>query len=452
MAGGRAPTTRGSSRSGDRFLLSSEASSPLCDSPSRGFVGAGRAPLGVAERRDPMDLGGGVPSRRRVPRGFSGGSGTEETDRTSNPNAARPGTPPSGIFRLALSDHDRRREGLCGGPGERAYRGLRSAPVHAAAGQGRDLGSGGPSLVGGDRSERFSVPRPGSQIVDPRTVNFDVHPFLSFPWISARRHCGLAGAGSAPAAANRGTAFARRPADRSGPDRGAELDRRGPAHVWADGVRPRTGGKLGIRRHRAPDLDMAPGTGSVRLPRDRRGVRRGYRGIRHDPTVPSDPPASPPPGARGPLRHDDRFLFPATSTVGGPSDRPLASGGLLLPRDDGKLQGIDAAGALRWHRPGSPRRKGPSRPTPTPGRGTAIRARRLLELVGLRRPARRRHPLGYALDRPSAIRRTRRGPHAPGPSVVPAVEARLHPGDRASRNRDPTTGSTSASVGRRNPA
>src|SRR5207237_8723726 len=86
------------------------------------------------------------------------------------------------------------------------------------------------------------------------------------------------------------------------------------------------------------------------------------------------------------------------------------------------------------------------------GRGTALHARRLLELVGVRRHAGRRHPLGYALDRPSAIRRTRRGPHAPGPSVVPAVEARLHPGDRASRNRDPTTGSTSASVGRRNPA
>src|SRR5438067_13636840 len=175
MAGGRAPTTRGSSRSGDRFLLSSEASSPLRDSPSRGFVGAGRAPLGVAERRHPMDLGGGVPSRRRVPRGFSGGSGTEETDRTSNPNAARPGTPPSGIFGLALPDHDRRREGLCGGPGERARRGLRSAPVHAAAGQGRDLGSGVLSLVDCFLTQRFSVTPPVSLIVATRTLHSAAH-------------------------------------------------------------------------------------------------------------------------------------------------------------------------------------------------------------------------------------------------------------------------------------
>src|SRR5207247_986158 len=133
------------------------------DSPSGGFVGAGRSPLGMAERRHPMDLGGGVPRRRRVPRGFSGGSRTEETDRTSNPNAARPGTPPSGIFGLALPDHDRRREGLRGGSGERAYRGLRSAPVHAAAGQGRDLVSGGHGMVGDERGAQVSVSLRGAQ-------------------------------------------------------------------------------------------------------------------------------------------------------------------------------------------------------------------------------------------------------------------------------------------------
>src|SRR5205823_8278606 len=91
-------TTRGTSRSGDRFLFSSKAPSPFRDSPPRGFVGAGRPPLGVAERRHPMDLGGGVPRRRRVPRGFSGGSRTEETDYSSNPHAARARTPPSGIL------------------------------------------------------------------------------------------------------------------------------------------------------------------------------------------------------------------------------------------------------------------------------------------------------------------------------------------------------------------
>src|SRR5207249_4003280 len=248
--------------------------SPFRDSPSGGFVGAGRPPLGVAERRHPMDLGGGVARRRRVPRGCSGGSRTEETDYSSNPHAARAGTPPSGILGLALPDHDRRREGLRAGPCERAHRGLRSARVHAAAGKGRDLVTGGPGLVGDDRSTRFTVPRPGSQIVDPRTVNFDVHPLLSLPWLSAWRHCRIAGAGSAPAAANRGTAFARRLADRSGPHRGAELDRRGPAFLWANGIRPRTAGG------------------------------------------------------------------------------PLASRGLLLPRDDGQLPGIDAAGEPRPGRSG----------------------------------------------------------------------------------------------------
>src|SRR5204862_2272629 len=56
------------------------------------------------------------------------------------------------------------------------------------------------------------------------------------------------------------------------------------------------------------------------------------------------------------------------------------------------------------------------------------------------------------LDWPAAIGRTRRGTSAPRPSIVAAVEARLHARDRAGRNRDPTTGSASASVGGRNRA
>src|SRR5207247_4168386 len=146
--------------------------------------------------------------------------------------------------------------------------------------------------------------------------------------------------------------IARRPDGPGGPPAGAGVDPRGPAFLWANGIRPPAGGRAGIPRPPTPDPDMAPGTGSVRLPRDRRGVRRGYRGIRHDITVPSDPPASPPPGARVPLRHDDRFLFPAHSAVGGPAGRPLASRGLLLPRDDGQLPGIDAAGEPRPGRSG----------------------------------------------------------------------------------------------------
>src|SRR5947199_6763783 len=59
---------------------------------------------------------------------------------------------------------------------------------------------------------------------------------------------------------------------------------------WTDAVL-RSYGRMGSVLGRAAgaasidieplDPDMAPGTGSVRLPRDRRGVRRGYRGIRH---------------------------------------------------------------------------------------------------------------------------------------------------------------------------
>src|SRR5207249_2187534 len=62
---------------------------------------------------------------------------------------------------------------------------------------------------------------------------------------------------------------------------------------------------------------------------------------------PGDIVGWPEPDPLRPQRIEERH-----STVGGPSDRPLASGGLLLPRDDGQLPGSDAAGEPRSGRYG----------------------------------------------------------------------------------------------------
>src|SRR5437667_386905 len=62
---------------------------------------------------------------------------------------------------------------------------------------------------------------------------------------------------------------------------------------------------------------------------------------------PGDIVGLPEPDPLRPQRIEERH-----SPVGGPAGRPLASRGLLLPRDDGQLPGIDAAGEPRPGRSG----------------------------------------------------------------------------------------------------
>src|SRR5207244_13566084 len=74
------------------------------------------------------------------------------------------------------------------------------------------------------------------------------------------------------------------------------------------------------------------------------------------------------------------------------------------------------------------------------------------ELVGLRRHALGRNHIGHALDRASAIRWTRGVSHPSGSADVPALEARLHPGDRTRRNGGSPTVPPAAPIGRCDPA